>query len=123
MKILVIDDEESISSTLGMLLEASGFTVRTAADGKAGVDLYMAELATGTPFGLVITDFRMPIKPGDQVIKEILDAAPDQRMILMTAYGNDALPKEYLSRVIVVAKPFDLDEFIQTVQNLASQIL
>jgi DNA-binding response OmpR family regulator len=119
MKILLMDDEYDIALTLGMFLESSGFEVKTASNGQEGVDIYCKELSAGVPFDLVITDHRMPIKDGTQVIKEILEVVPSQRIFLMTAYHPDcdfirALPKD---KITIIPKPFDLEQFVMMIQK------
>ena len=117
-KILVIDDEPDIVLTVSMFLESKGFEVESASGGQEGIDTFHRALASGTPFDVVITDYRLPVKHGDEVVNEILALAPNQAIILMTAYNIETpslqtLPKE---KVQTVQKPFEPDNFVELVQ-------
>ncbi|MBF0139897.1 MAG: response regulator [Magnetococcales bacterium] len=64
--ILIIDDEEAITKSLGRFFKKSGFMVSTASNGEEGLRLFDTEL-----IDLVITDMLMPEVDGLEVIREI----------------------------------------------------
>jgi DNA-binding response OmpR family regulator len=109
-RILLIDDEEQIRTTIGALLEASGFEVVTASDGEAGVSLFQQQT-----FDLVITDVLMPRMGGSEVITAIRRLRPGQKII--AAYGGGRLSASdpvasarTLGADRLLAKPFTLEE-------------
>src|ERR1051326_4980404 len=65
-KILVVDDEPQITRVLRRALEAEGFQVRIAADGKNAIDQFRAWLPD-----LVITDLSMPRLDGLELCSRI----------------------------------------------------
>jgi CheY-like chemotaxis protein len=65
-KILVVDDEESVRSSVQMLLEKAGYAVVTAAGGKECL-----QLLTKQQFDLVLLDIMMPEMAGNEVAEKI----------------------------------------------------
>jgi len=82
-KIVLIDDEEDIREVMAIALQDAGFTVGTAADGVAGL-----QLCEDTLPQIVITDIRMPGIDGLQVLKTIKKKYPDIEVVVATAFGE-----------------------------------
>ncbi len=81
--ILLIDDEEDIRDVMFVTLTDAGHTVRTAADGAAGI-----RLCAEAPPQIVITDIRMPGMGGLQVLEHLKTQHPDVEVIVATAFGE-----------------------------------
>jgi CheY-like chemotaxis protein len=84
-KILVVDDSDDTREMMVKLLELEAFTVVTAQDGRAGLNVAAAELPD-----LIITDINMPNLNGIEMIRQ-LRTRPEFGSIpimAMTAYGN-----------------------------------
>jgi CheY-like chemotaxis protein len=84
-KILVVDDSDDTREMMAKLLELEAFTVVTAEDGSAGLDIAGAELPD-----LIITDINMPNLNGIEMIKQLRKRAGFGKVPIMaiTAYGN-----------------------------------
>ena len=81
--ILVVDDEPLVRSSLGELLTISGYSVSTAANGKEALELlknYNADI--------VITDMKMPVMDGIQLLKRIKAGHPGTPVIMISGYGS-----------------------------------
>ncbi|HTT55709.1 MAG TPA: response regulator [Opitutaceae bacterium] len=109
-RILLIDDEEQIRSTIGALLRASGYEVSTAADGRAGVSLFERE-----PHDLVITDVLMPVMGGADVIATLRRLRPELRIIATYGGGlvsgtESVATAQSLGADRLLVKPFTLAE-------------
>jgi two-component system, NtrC family, response regulator HydG len=87
--ILVVDDEESPRATLALLLKQAGHDVEQA-DGVAAA---ARALAAGA-FDLVITDLRMPVGDGLEVVRLTRTTQPDAEVIVLTAYAGWESAKE-----------------------------
>jgi putative two-component system response regulator len=81
-KILIIDDESIICSTLKMLLEDLSYEVVTAENGKEGVELYHKE-----DIDLIISDINMPEMNGFQLCEYISKDNPDFPIIVLSGLG------------------------------------
>lgn len=82
-KIVLIDDEEDIREVLVIALQDAGYTVQTAADGAAGL-----QLCKDTSPQIVITDIRMPGIDGLQVLETVKKRNPDIEVMVVTAFGE-----------------------------------
>lgn len=87
VRIVVADDERRIRLALRMCLEAEGYVVHEAADGRQAL-----ELIAGRAPDLLILDLAMPGFDGLQTLaalRDVGDVLPTPRVIVLTAYGSD----------------------------------
>jgi diguanylate cyclase (GGDEF)-like protein len=83
MRVLVVDDEESVRSVLVQVLEEEGYEVSEACSGEQGLKMFRAE-----PFPLVITDVVMTGMSGIQLLNEIKQIRPDTEVIIVTSFAS-----------------------------------
>jgi two-component system, cell cycle sensor histidine kinase and response regulator CckA len=97
-------------------LEQAGYTVITATNGQAAVDIYTEK---GDRIALVILDLMMPEMGGRQCLDELLRINPKVKVLVATGFLPDAETQEELAIVArgVVEKPDNLRDFIKTVQD------
>jgi len=114
--ILVIDDDQEITTMLKTVLTSETCRVQTVRSGRSGL-----QILRKCPFDVVITDIVMPESDGFEVILEINRMQPRPRVIAM-AGGTARLSREYLSYVAnamsvqqVLYKPFTIDELLVSV--------
>jgi two-component system copper resistance phosphate regulon response regulator CusR len=113
MRILVIEDEPRILAFLARGLEAEGFTVDGADDGRAGV-----RRAVRGNYDLVILDLLLPKLDGFDVLRELHHQRPELPVVIVSARselemklrGFDLGASDYLS------KPFSFDELVARVR-------
>jgi DNA-binding NtrC family response regulator len=82
-KILIVDDEPSVTEALELILGDAGFEVLTAAGFAES-----ARILQQKPVDLVITDLRLSDASGIDLINHIKQHTPDIEVILMTGYGS-----------------------------------
>src|SRR5712691_6078727 len=82
-KILVVDDEQSMTQFLGIVLRKEGFQVTTVNSGRDALDKIRSE-----PFDVVITDIKMPGMDGIQLLQGIKKHDPVLPVVIMTAYAS-----------------------------------
>jgi two-component system response regulator AtoC len=111
LRILVVDDEESIRHMLSVLLKKEGYAVRTVADGEEGLKELMAH-----EHDLVLCDVRMPKMDGLELIDEIVSRNLPTTVIAMSAFGNREMAIDALKRGAYdyIDKPFKKDEVLLT---------
>lgn len=90
-KIAIIEDDQVINQMYRMKFEASGFTVETAGDGQAGVEL----VKEFTP-DIILLDLQMPFMTGAEALAVIRDNpwGKDIPVIILTNLGEEEAPKE-----------------------------
>lgn len=118
MQILIAEDEVGTNETYRIFLEGSGHKVTVTANGEECMELYRRK---GGAFDVVILDYRMPIKDGGIVLQELLEANPNQKVLIASAYSADIINGLYLkaSKVKVMQKPFDLQDLLSTVNDFS----
>ena len=107
--ILVIDDDENLRDTIGLLLENEGFRSTLAADGKQGYE----EAVRSRP-DLVLADLRMPGMSGVDVCKNLRAAGIKTPIIVLSAVGEE-IDKVLLLEMGAddyVVKPFGTRELL-----------
>ncbi|HEY7401007.1 MAG TPA: response regulator transcription factor [Actinomycetota bacterium] len=112
-RILVVDDEPRIVSFVSRALTAEGFAVESALDGRRGSDL-----ARSGRFELVVLDLLLPGLHGVAVLREILEARPQQRVLVLSAVSDvesrvDCLE---LGATDFMTKPFALSELVARIR-------
>jgi two-component system response regulator AtoC len=106
---LIIDDENGIRTSLGLILEDEGYDVVKAADADEG----LREARAGR-FDLVLCDVRMPRRSGLDVLPELILAQPDATVLMMSAFGqvDQALEAVRKGAYDYLAKPFQAEELL-----------
>src|SRR5690349_11396905 len=113
-KILVVDDQRNMRTTLAMMLRGAGYEVDEAADGAEGADLG----AKGA-YDLVVTDLRMGPIDGLAVLRGVKDAQAMTEVIVMTAYGTieSAVEAMRVGAFDYIQKPFTENELLLKVHK------
>ncbi len=113
-KILVIDDQRSIRSTLKDILEMEGHTVVLAEDGAQGVEAFAAD-----SFDVVLTDIKMPNMDGMEVLDKIMETRPDCPVIMISGHGDIDTAVESIKKGAYdfIQKPLDLNRLLITIKN------
>ena len=113
--ILVIDDDENLRDTIGLMLEKEGFRAVLSGDGKTGLQ----EALTIKP-GLILVDLRMPGLTGVEVCKRIRAAGMQTPLIVLSAIG-DEVDKVLLLEIGAddyIVKPFGARELLARIRAL-----
>ncbi len=113
-RILVIEDDRAVQKALKRLFEAEGFAVDIAGNGAAGLEMFRA----ATPSVLVL-DLSLPGTPGQDVCREISQAAPSLPIIILSA-KTEVMDKVLLLELGAhdyVTKPFSPRELLARVRT------
>jgi DNA-binding response OmpR family regulator len=113
LRILVIEDEARIQAFLARGLEAEGYTVVAAGDGREGLDL-----ATAAHWDLVVLDLLLPGLNGLQVLRELQRTKPELPVVILSARSDvqTKLRGFELGATDYLAKPFSLDELLARIR-------
>lgn len=113
-QVLLIEDEEIIRSSLKRLLERNGYSVSVAGAVPEAEQQYSLN-----DFDLIIADLRLPGPPGT----EVLNLVSEVPVVIMTSYASvsSAVEAMKLGAVDYIAKPFDHDELLLTLERVLKQ--
>jgi len=103
--ILIVDDDTSVTESLGLVLQEGGFRVFDVHNFAESI-----AILNSTQFDLVITDFCLPDATGIEVITHVKNETPETEVILMTGHGSLDITIEAIKRgaYYYLEKPFDL---------------
>lgn len=112
-KILVVEDDESITLGLEMNLEAEGYDVSVAVDGEDGLNR-----ALGGGFDLVILDVMLPRRNGFELVRTLRSRGETVPVIMLSARGEetDKVMGLELGAEDYITKPFGLAELLARVR-------
>ncbi len=113
-KILIIDDEESIRSTLREILEYEKYEVEEAEDGEIGL-----EMLSNNDFDVVLCDIKMPKMDGIEVLEKSHSQGKDAAFIMVSAHGTIETAVEATKKGAFdfIQKPPDLNRLLLSVRN------
>ena len=118
VRVLVIDDDVALREILRDCLEAEGYAVDVAVDGRDGLD----RLQHRRP-RVILLDLMMPVMDGwtfraEQLARDELARIP---VIVLSAAHGARRQAELLGAAAIIEKPFDLDSLCATVVTLAER--
>src|SRR5437867_9388429 len=111
--ILVIDDDESLRDTIGVMLEQEGFRAELAADGRSGYDRALVLKPD-----LLLVDLRLPGMSGVEICRQLRAARVKTPIIVLSAVG-DEVDKVLLLEIGAddyVVKPFGVRELLARIR-------
>jgi two-component system alkaline phosphatase synthesis response regulator PhoP len=117
--ILLIEDEESVQSTLGLRLRSEGYVVDTASDGAEGL-----QKATTYPFDLIILDVMLPDRNGFDICRDIRQAGLATPILFLTARSQtiDKVIGLKLGADDYVTKPFKAAEVMARIEVVLRRV-
>ncbi|MBT3375679.1 MAG: response regulator [Lentisphaerae bacterium] len=83
MNVMIVDDEATVRKILHRQVRRLGHTARSAENGREALDAFEVE-----PADVVITDVRMPVMDGLELLKEIRERSPQTIVIVITGAGS-----------------------------------
>jgi len=112
--ILIVDDDPEMRSLLHEELQEEGYRVTLA---KNGLDV-LSELPF-TSYDLIITDWKLPLRDGIQILKSVRELQPGVPVVLITAFG-DAKVRKQVEKAggVYLQKPFSMEAFRSMVHSL-----
>jgi two-component system, NtrC family, nitrogen regulation response regulator NtrX len=113
-KILVVDDEDNIRTSLAGILEDEGYRVTFANDGITALDVLRKELPD-----LVILDIWMPRQDGIETLRKIKEHYPALVVIMMSGHGTieTAVKSTKMGAYDFIEKPLSLEKLLVIIRN------
>ena len=109
--ILLVEDDHHVRAAARRVLVAAGYTVLLARDGD---DALRVAAAHGGPIDLLLTDLRMPVLGGRELIRRLAAGRPAMRVIGMSGYPDDGAAEHFYP---VLAKPIVAGDLLRVVRE------
>jgi two-component system response regulator MprA len=113
-RILIIDDDASIRSSLEKILVENGYDVLEAADGESA----QAEFA---PADLLILDLNLPLQDGWDILGQVNAGYPLLPVIVITGLADQLDERAIPGASAFLEKPIEVPVLLQTVQRLLNR--
>ena len=115
IRILLVEDEQSLADTIKLNLELEGYKVNTANDGKKALRAFKQER-----FNLIILDVMLPEMDGFTVCESIRLDNTEVPILMLTAKNAsaDRVNGLRMGADDYLTKPFNLEELLLRIQNL-----
>ncbi len=119
-QILLVDDEEDIRDVLSMTLSDMGYQVLTAANGKTAWETFLAEKPP-----IVLTDIKMPLMDGIELLQCIKRENPEAEVIMITGHGDMDLAIKSLKHRATdfITKPINVDALEISLKRVQEKIV
>jgi UDP-3-O-acyl N-acetylglucosamine deacetylase len=117
-RILIVDDEKNIVSSLQEILNDEGYDIVTAEDGLDALEIIQSE-----PPDLVLLDIWIPGMDGIEVLQAIKTYHPEIEVLVMSGHGtiDTAVKATKLGAYDFIEKPFSLDQLVLSVEKALKQ--
>jgi len=114
-RILVIDDDESIRTTMAAILESEGYSVDTVENGKEAIQKSNSDL-----YKVALIDFRLPDMKGTELLTALRETTPRMAKIMVTGYPTvqNAIDCVNKHADAYFVKPVDYEALLNTIRNL-----
>ena len=115
--ILVVDDEETVRIATKRILETRGFTVLTAEDGRAALQVFRSHV---DEIAAVLLDLTMPHLDGEETFRELRGIRPDVRVILSSGYSEQEITKRFVGKGLdgFIQKPYGIRPLVEKIRQV-----
>ncbi|MEW6284111.1 MAG: response regulator, partial [Candidatus Eremiobacterota bacterium] len=119
VRVLVLEDDDSLRKTLVDALAMQGYAATAASRGEEALGL-----ARESSYDLVVSDIRMEGMDGLETLARIKSEQPATRSLVITGYSTeaDSIRAIQLGVSDYLKKPFRLNTFVESVGKLAAQV-
>ena len=116
LRILVVDDDETIRMLLSRFFEMQNYVTETAADGETALQLVRSQ-----PVDVIFVDFQMPGITGLEFATQVRQQYPNLPIALITGVAHRLTDADLDQAGItkLFTKPFDLDDLSEWLESLS----
>ena len=118
MKIMIVDDERFIRSSLKELLEMEAHTVDVAENGPDAI-----KMAEGEKYDVIFCDIKMPGMDGVEVLSKLIEDGVETPVVMISGHGDIETAVDCMRRGAFdfIEKPLDLNRILITVKNASEK--
>ena len=116
--VLIVDDEKVVRDGCRRVLTGKGYEISTAENGQQALEILAAQ-----EIDILLLDLKMPVMGGEEVLEKTRDVYPDIPVIVITGHGTVDTAVECMKKGAYdfITKPFQIDQFLITVERAADK--
>ncbi|HOT76651.1 MAG TPA: response regulator [Candidatus Wallbacteria bacterium] len=120
MNILIIDDDSGCLDSLSSSLQLYSHNCEAHTNAVKAIEIYRENPSR---FDLVITDMKMPVMSGIEVLQKALQINKDAKVIIITAYGDveTAILAVNNHAYAFFGKPINFQELLETIERIENE--
>ncbi len=113
-RIIIVDDDENIRTTMKTILEDEGYCVDLATNGNEAI-----EMTQETAYNIALLDIRLPDMEGVELLKRIKNIVPRTRKIMVTGFPSmqNAISALNKNADAYLVKPVDVEKLLNIVKT------
>ena len=119
-RILIMDDDERVLSTLERMLKVLGYKAFPAVNGEDAIRKYSEALKDGERFDLVILDYTIANgMGGKEAVRQLLNLDPEVKAVLSSGYDVETILPDYRSRgfTAFLKKAYTIQELSKVIES------
>jgi len=119
INVLIVEDDETVSTVLSMLLGRAGYSPKVCCNGKEGSEYFRRH---HSEIDLVILDMVMPVMNGPDCFREMRKINPNARVLISSGYAQDSDAEALLSSGALgfIQKPYSREQLMAAVAHAIS---
>src|SRR5262249_62289626 len=112
-EVLIVDDDRQVRDVLHQIFLGAGYKCLLANDGQEGVETFRTAIRESRS-PLTVTDLKMPIMGGIDLLQQVRQADPDAAVIVLTGAADvkTAIASLQLGAYDFIMKPVNVDELL-----------
>lgn len=114
VRILIVDDDQSVRKVLTAILEDEGYTTESVGTAKKAI-----ERTRRKAYNLALIDIRLPDMEGIELLTKMKDTTPKMRKIIITGYPTlqNAVAAVNRGADAYILKPFEMESVLETIKE------
>jgi CheY-like chemotaxis protein len=115
--VLVVDDDPNVRAVTSRMVEASGFEVLQAVDGRHAVEVFREKKES---ISAVVLDLTMPNLNGDEAFEQMQEIQPDVKVLLVSGFSESSKSSRLINKGLsaFLQKPFKPEELKQQLRSM-----
>jgi DNA-binding NtrC family response regulator len=114
--LLLVEDEADVLAVMAEMLRSAGYTVLTAEDGAAALELYERR---SSEIDLVVTDVMMPRLSGPELARKVASIRQEARVLLVSGYSHEELSRQEMTEEVeLLLKPFGRTDLLKKIRRI-----